>query len=69
MHDVLTGDGTLFSRADEVEESWAIIEPILSAWKDRISIKAYRAGTWDVPGMDELTKGCTGGWHKPTIYE
>jgi glucose-6-phosphate 1-dehydrogenase len=69
MHDVLTGDGTLFSRADEVEESWAIVEPILAAWEDRISIKGYRAGTWDVPGMDELTKGCTGGWHKPTIYE
>ena len=69
MHDVLTGDGTLFSRADEVEESWAIIEPILTSWEDRISIKGYRAGTWDVPGMDELTKGCTGGWHKPTIYE
>jgi glucose-6-phosphate 1-dehydrogenase len=69
MHDVLTGDGTLFSRADEVEESWAIVEPILDAWKDRISIEAYRAGTWDVPGMDELTKGCAGGWHKPTIYE
>ena len=69
MHDVLTGDGTLFSRADEVEESWAILEPVLAAWKDRISIKGYRAGSWDVPGMDELTSGCTDGWHKPTIYE
>ncbi len=69
MHDVLTGDGTLFSRADEVEESWAIVEPILAAWKDRISINGYRAGTWDVPGMDKLTRGCVGGWHKPTIYE
>ena len=69
MHDVLTGDGTLFSRADEVEESWAIVEPIQAAWEDRISIEGYRAGTWDVPGMNELTRGCTGGWHKPTIYE
>lgn len=69
MHDVLTGDGTLFSRSDEVEESWSIVEPILDAWKDRVSIERYRAGTWDVTAMDELTKDCVGGWHIPTIYE
>ncbi|MCW8899931.1 MAG: glucose-6-phosphate dehydrogenase [Gammaproteobacteria bacterium] len=66
LHDVLTGDATLFSRADEVEESWSIIEPILDVWKDRISIDRYRAGSWDVPGMDELFTDCVGGWHKPS---
>lgn len=68
MHDVLTGDGTLFSRADEIEESWSIVEPILESWKQRVSIDRYRAGTWDIPAMDELTQDCVGGWHKPTIY-
>lgn len=66
LHDVLSGDATLFSRADEVEESWSIIEPILNDWKDRISVDRYRAGTWDVPGMDELFKDCVDGWHKPS---
>ncbi len=66
LHDVLMGDPTLFSRSDEVEESWRIIEPLLDAWKDRFSIDRYRAGTWDVPEMDELLEGCEGGWHKPT---
>jgi len=66
LHDVLTGDATLFSRADEVEQSWSIIEPILNAWKDRISVERYRSGTWDVPGMEELFNDCVGGWHKPT---
>lgn len=66
LHDVLTGDATLFSRADEVEESWSIIEPILNVWKDRISVERYRAGSWDVPGMDELFNDCVGGWHKPS---
>ena len=66
LHDVLTGDATLFSRADEVEESWSIIEPILNAWKDRLSVERYRAGTWDVAGMDTLFEGCEGGWHKPS---
>jgi len=65
LHDVLSGDATLFSRADEVEESWSIIEPILNTWKDRISVGRYRSGTWDIPGMDSLFEGCVGGWHKP----
>ena len=69
MHDVLTGDGTLFSRADEVEMSWEIVEPILHAWKNQVSVERYRAGTWDVPDMDELTKDCVGGWHKPTVHK
>ena len=69
MHDVLTGDGTLFSRADEVEASWEIVEPILDVWKNRVSIERYHAGTWDIPAMDELTKDCVGGWHKPTVHE
>jgi len=66
LHDVLTGDATLFSRGDEVEESWSILEPILNEWKERISVNRYRAGTWDIPGMDELFKDCVGGWHKPS---
>jgi len=66
LHDVLIGDATLFSRGDEVEESWAIIEPILNAWKNSISVERYRAGTWDVPDMDALFKDCVGGWHKPS---
>ena len=66
MHDVLTGDSTLFSRSDEVEESWEIVEPILAAWRDRFSIERYRAGTWDIPAMDALTQDCVGGWHRPT---
>jgi glucose-6-phosphate 1-dehydrogenase len=66
MHDVLTGDGTLFSRSDEVEESWHIVEPILHSWNERVSIERYRAGTWHIPGMDALTRDCVGGWHHPS---
>ena len=62
MHDVLMGDGTLFSRADEVEESWAIVEPILDAWEDRVSISRYRAGSNVIPEMDDLCADCIGGW-------
>jgi glucose-6-phosphate 1-dehydrogenase len=65
LHDVLTGDATLFSRGDEVEASWKILEPILNSWKDRLSIDRYRAGSWDIPRMDKLFEDCVGGWHKP----
>jgi len=65
LHDVLIGDATLFSRADEVEESWSIIEPLMEAWKDRISVDRYRSGSWDVPGMERLFTDCVSGWHKP----
>jgi glucose-6-phosphate 1-dehydrogenase len=66
LNDVLLGDATLFSRADEIEESWLKLAPILDVWGQRISIDRYRAGTWEVPGMDALFERCVGGWHKPT---
>jgi glucose-6-phosphate 1-dehydrogenase len=66
LNDVLLGDTTLFSRADEIEESWRKLTPILEAWNRRLSIERYRAGTWEVHGMDALFAGCVGGWHKPT---
>jgi glucose-6-phosphate 1-dehydrogenase len=66
LHDVLQGDATLFSRADEIEAAWKILSPILDAWGKRLSIDRYRAGSWDVPEVDRLFKGCVGGWHKPT---
>ena len=66
LHDVLNGDATLFSRADEVEESWSIIDPLLNAWKDRISVERYRSGTWEIPGIENLFKDCVGGWHEPS---
>jgi glucose-6-phosphate 1-dehydrogenase len=66
LNDVLLGDATLFSRADEIEESWLKLAPVLDAWSRRLSIDRYRAGTWEVPGMDSLFAGCVGGWHKPT---
>jgi len=68
MHDVLTGDRTLFSRADEVERSWKIVEPVIDEWHKRVSIERYRSGTWDIPAMDELTRDCVGGWHKPSLH-
>ncbi len=33
IYDCLCGDATLFKRADNIEASWAIVQPILDIWK------------------------------------
>jgi glucose-6-phosphate 1-dehydrogenase len=53
--DAMLGDATLFTRADEIEEQWAIVDAITAAWKrDRPSFPNYPAGTWGPPSADDL---------------
>jgi glucose-6-phosphate 1-dehydrogenase len=46
--DVMMGDQTLFMRADQVEEAWDLVMPILSSWQNRISqnFPNYSADSW-----------------------
>ena len=52
--DALLGDQSLFTRADEVEEAWSIVTPILDAWTEMPApdFPDYAAGTWG-PGAAE----------------
>jgi glucose-6-phosphate 1-dehydrogenase len=45
--DAMRGDATLFTRNDEIEALWGIIDPILTAWDEDTSspIPQYEAGT------------------------
>jgi len=44
--DAMRGDATLFTRNDEVEAQWRIIDPILQAWeKDDRPLPTYPAGS------------------------
>jgi glucose-6-phosphate 1-dehydrogenase len=53
--DAMLGDQTLFTRSDEVEEQWAIVDAIVAAWaRDRPAFPNYAAGTWGPVGADEL---------------
>jgi glucose-6-phosphate 1-dehydrogenase len=55
LHDALLGDATLFTRADEVEEEWRIIQPILDTWRAESNGPAiYEAGSQGPPEADEL---------------
>ncbi len=53
--DAMLGDATLFTRTDEVEEQWKLVDAIVAAWKrDRPSFPNYAAGTWGPPSAEEL---------------
>jgi glucose-6-phosphate 1-dehydrogenase len=53
--DVLTGDASLFTRADEVETAWGIIDPIIRAWdSQKPPLPFYEPGTWGPTEADEL---------------
>jgi glucose-6-phosphate 1-dehydrogenase len=53
--DAMLGDATLFTRIDEVEEQWALVDAIVAAWaRDRPAFPNYAAGTWGPTAADEL---------------
>jgi len=65
--DCLLGDGTLFTRADEVEASWTWISRIHQHWAQDTtsSLPTYAAGTWGPAESDKLI-GSTGHvWRRP----
>ncbi len=53
--DAMLGDATLFTRSDEIEEQWALVDAIIAFWqRDRPSFPNYPAGTWGPAASDEL---------------
>ena len=54
--DALLGDASLFTRADEVEEAWSIVDPILDTWANAPApdFPNYDAGTWGPEAADDL---------------
>ena len=53
--DAMLGDATLFTREDEVEEQWKLVDAIVGAWgRDRPTFPDYAAGSWGPRAADEL---------------
>ena len=46
--DAIQGDASLFTRADEVETAWSLIDPILQTWETHQtpSLAGYKPGSW-----------------------
>jgi len=57
--DAIQGDASLFTRADEVETAWALMDPILRTWETHQTppLAVYRPGSWGPPeGYDLLAR-------------
>jgi len=53
--DTITGDASLFTRADEVETAWGLIDPIIEAWNaQKQPLAFYKSGSWGPAEADEL---------------
>ena len=44
IYDCLTGDQTLFQRADNIENGWRGVQPFLDAWREQSDVQPYKAG-------------------------
>jgi glucose-6-phosphate 1-dehydrogenase len=64
--DVMLGDSTLFTRTDEVEEQWKLVDAIIAGWqRDKPSFPNYPAGSWGPPSAEELVQRDGRSWRLP----
>ena len=53
--DALRGEATLFTRADEIEEQWRLVDSARARWANQHpDFPNYDAGTWGPEAADEL---------------
>lgn len=64
--DAIIGDGSLFTRDDEVEEAWRLCTAVQEGWDSmpRPEFSNYEAGTWGPAEADRLTADLVTGWRK-----
>lgn len=64
--DALLGDASLYPRADAVEATWAICEPILQAWAGGDSpLRQYAPGAWGPDAATDLIARDGRKWRRP----
>ncbi len=63
--DAMLGDPTLFTRTDEVEEQWSLVDAIVGAWRrEKAAFPNYAAGSWGPVATDELIKRDGRAWRR-----
>jgi glucose-6-phosphate 1-dehydrogenase len=63
--DAMLGDATLFTRTDEVEEQWKLVDAVVAAWqRDRPGFPNYPAGTWGPPSAEDLLRRDGRSWRQ-----
>jgi glucose-6-phosphate 1-dehydrogenase len=66
--DVMIGEATLFTRSDEVEAAWRVVDPLLQYWEGTKPkrMPTYAAGSWGPREAAELIEKDGVEWREPT---
>jgi glucose-6-phosphate 1-dehydrogenase len=66
IYDCMSGDATLFQRADMVEAGWRVVDPVLDVWKvlPPRRFPNYAAGSWGPKEADDLMLRDEREWRK-----
>lgn len=64
LYDVMTGDATLFQRADNIEAGWRVVQPILDVWgaNPPANFPNYKAGSEGPERADEMLARDSRSW-------
>ncbi|HEY7124979.1 MAG TPA: glucose-6-phosphate dehydrogenase [Ktedonobacterales bacterium] len=65
--DCMLGDSTLFTRRDETEAAWTIINSVLEGWAGQSTthLPLYEAGSWGPKEADTLIERGGKNWRRP----
>ena len=63
LHDALIGDYSLFSREDVIEETWRVLQPLVSQPPAPLP---YPSGSWGPPQANDLLRGHPS-WQSPWL--
>jgi glucose-6-phosphate 1-dehydrogenase len=66
--DVMIGEATLFTRSDEVEAAWRVVDPLIQYWEQHVPkrMPTYAAGSWGPREADELIETDRVEWREPS---
>jgi glucose-6-phosphate 1-dehydrogenase len=66
LYDGMTGDSTLFHRADIVEAGWEVVQPMLETWAaEQDGVASYPAFSWGPAEADALLAQDGRDWRRP----
>jgi glucose-6-phosphate 1-dehydrogenase len=65
LYDCMTGDATLFQRADMVEAGWTVVQPIIDVWRalPARNFPNYASGSWGPKESDDLLRRDNRAWN------
>ncbi len=65
--DVMLGDATLFTRSDEVDAAWQVVDPVINYWDTHRPprMPVYPAGSWGPVEADRLIQAHNAVWREP----